>query len=52
VNFWLGGPEYFREDEHFTNSVLKDREAEPNFESAAKTDQVIAKVKNRAEENE
>jgi predicted dehydrogenase len=52
VNFWLGGPEYFREDQHFANSVMSDSEAEPNFESAAKTDQIIAKVNRRAEENE
>jgi predicted dehydrogenase len=52
VGFWLGGPEYFREDQHFANSVKKNREAEPNFESAAKTDQIIAKVKSRAEQNE
>lgn len=52
VGFWLGGPEYFREDQHFANSVMSDREAKPNFESAAKTDEIIAKVKSRAEENE
>lgn len=52
VDFWLGGPEYFREDQHFANSVIKNREAEPNFESAAKTDQILAKVKSRAEQNE
>jgi predicted dehydrogenase len=52
VDFWLGGPEYFREDQYFTSSVMSDREAEPSFESAAKTDQIIAKVKSRAEQNE
>jgi predicted dehydrogenase len=52
VNFWLGGPEYFREDEYFANSVIKDSGAEPDFKSAAKTDEIIAKVKSRAEENE
>jgi predicted dehydrogenase len=52
VDFWLGGPEYFREDQHFANSVMSNSEAEPNFESAAKTDQIIAKVKSRAEQNE
>ena len=52
VNFWLGGPEYFREDEYFANSVMNDREAEPSFDTAAKTDQIIAKLKSRAEENE
>jgi predicted dehydrogenase len=52
VCFWLGGPEYFREDQHFTNSIMKSREAESNFESATGTDKIIAKVKSRAEENE
>jgi predicted dehydrogenase len=52
VSFWLGGPEYFREDLHFVNSVINGKEAEPDFESAAKTDEVIAKVKSKAEKNE
>jgi predicted dehydrogenase len=50
VAFWLGGPEYFREDQHFVNSVTKNCEAEPNFECAAKTDQIIAKVKNEVDQ--
>jgi predicted dehydrogenase len=52
VDFWLGEPEYFREDQHFVNLSLNNGEAEPNFECAAKTDEIIAKVKSKAEENE
>lgn len=52
VDFWLGGPEFFREDKYFATAGMEGCEAEPNFESAAKTDQIIAKVKRRAEENE
>lgn len=49
VYFWLGGPEYFREDEYFVNSVVEEREAEPSFNTAARTDQILAKVKRRTE---
>lgn len=52
VDFWLGGPEYFREDQHFMNSAMNNKEAEPSFDAAAKTDEIIAKVKSKAEENE
>jgi predicted dehydrogenase len=52
VDFWLGGPEYFREDQHFVNLSMNDKKADPNFECAAKTDEIIAKVKSRVEKNE
>lgn len=45
VGFLLGGPEYFREDEHFIRSVLEGRVAEPSFCTAAKVDYVINQVR-------
>ena len=50
VDFWLGGPEYFREDQNFVNSVMNETEPEPSFDAATKTDEIIAKVKSKAEE--
>jgi len=52
VFFWLGGPEYFREDEYFVNSVIEGCNVEPSFYTASKVDQVIGQVRDRAEENE
>jgi len=52
VDFSLGGPEYFREDQRFVNLSMNDGEADVNFECAAKTDEIIAKVTSRAEKNE
>lgn len=51
VGFLLGGPEYFREDEHFIESVLNDRKAEPSFHTASKVDHIIDQVKERAGQN-
>lgn len=48
VFFWLGGPEYFREDECFVKAVLEKRNAEPDFYTASKIDQIIDQLKNRA----
>ena len=46
VPFWLGLPEYYREDEFFISCVVNDRAAEPCFGSAAKVDKAIEDVKN------
>ena len=51
VAFWLGGPEYFREDEHFVESVMRDNEAEPSFYTASSVDRVIDQVKSGADAN-
>lgn len=48
VRFWLGLPEYFREDECFVSSVMKKRRTEPDFASASKVDRIIELVKNGA----
>jgi len=45
VFFWLGEPEYFREDEHFVKSVLEGCNAEPNFYNASKVDYIIDQVR-------
>ena len=52
VFFWLGGPEYFREDECFVRSVIEGDNAEPSFYTASKVDQIIEQIKNRADESE
>ena len=52
VFFWLGAPEYFREDEYFIKSVLEDRNVEPSFYTASKVDYIIDQVRYRAEKNE
>jgi predicted dehydrogenase len=45
VAFWLGEAEYFREDQHFINSVLEGRVAQPDFCTAAKVESVIDQVR-------
>lgn len=52
VIFWLGGPEYFREDEYFIKSVIEGRNTEPSFSMASKVDCIIDQVKHRDDENE
>ena len=44
VGFWLGSPEYYREDKRFIEAVLRGETAEPCFESAAKVDRLIDKI--------
>lgn len=52
VFFWLGAPEYVREDEYFVKSVLENRSAEPSFYAASKVDYIIDQVRYRAGRNE
>jgi predicted dehydrogenase len=44
VGFWLGAPEYYREDECFVEAVLRGGSVEPCFGSAAKVDRLIDEV--------
>jgi len=44
VGFWLGAPEYYREDECFAEAVLRGGSVEPCFGSAAKVDRLINEV--------
>jgi predicted dehydrogenase len=48
VEFLLGAPEYFREDDYFISSVLEKRDGNPNFHTASKVDLFIDQVKSRA----
>jgi predicted dehydrogenase len=48
VGFLLGGPEYYREDEHFINSVLSGTISKSDFESAIKVDYLLDQVRCRA----
>lgn len=52
VFFWLGAPEYFREDEYFVKSVLERRSAEPSFCTASKVDYIIDQVRCKSGKNE
>ena len=45
VDFWLGEAEYFREDQHFIQSIIAGHGAEPDFCTASKIDRVIDDVK-------
>jgi predicted dehydrogenase len=44
VPFWLGLPEYYREDAYFIDAMTSAGRAEPDFASAAKVDAMIAQV--------
>lgn len=44
VPFWLGLPEYYREDVHFVEAVTLATRIEPDFASASKIDKMIAQV--------
>lgn len=50
VPFWLGLPEYYREDLHFVDSIAKHRPAEPDFNAASKVDEIISQVEKRVNE--
>jgi predicted dehydrogenase len=51
VDFWLGAPEYFREDRCFIESILANQRAEPDFFSSSKVDLIIDEVKVKAKRN-
>ena len=52
VPFWLGSPEYYREDKYFVGCLLDGFESEPCFESASKIDMMIEDVKNKLRKGE
>lgn len=52
VFYWLGGPEYFCEDEYFIKSILKGGKTEPDFHIASKVDKIIDQVKSKADKHE
>jgi len=47
VNFMLGVPEYYREDEYFVNSVLSGNKTELGFLTASKVDYIINQVQKK-----
>jgi len=48
VPFWLGSPEYYREDETFVGAVGQKVIRQPSFDSAAKVEFVIEEVEKKA----
>ncbi len=46
--FFLGGTDYFREDEAFVRALTSGSEVEPGFRSAAMVDQVVDQVEEKA----
>jgi len=51
VPFWLGLPEYYREDLHFVNSVNEGHAAEPGFYEASKVDEIISQIEKSVGQN-
>jgi len=49
VPFWLGSPEYYREDAYFIECIKSNLVAEPSFETAAKVDMLIENIQECAE---
>lgn len=45
VDFWLGESEYFRENQHFIESILHGKKAEPDFYTASKVNESIDQVR-------
>ena len=48
VAFWLGSPEYYREDEFFFNAIKQKLIGQPSFDSAAQVELVIEEVEKKA----
>lgn len=52
IEFWLGGPEYYREDAYFVKSITNNSLAEPSFETASKVDLLIEMIQQKAEKHD
>lgn len=52
VGFLLGEPEYFREDHHFIEAILRRDYARPDFSTASRVDYLIDQVRQKAAKNE
>ena len=52
VGFWLGLPEYYREDAVFVESIRSGNGARPSFRDALEVDQFIDAVRQKAERHE
>jgi predicted dehydrogenase len=47
VDFFLGGPEYYREDKHFIESAISGEATRSDFESALKVDYLLEQVRRK-----
>jgi predicted dehydrogenase len=52
VAFWLGGPEYYREDECFVKAIEQKLAEQPSFNSAARVELAIEEVEKRTIKHE
>ena len=52
AQFWLGGPEYYREDAYFIDCIQNNSAAEPSFDAASKVDFLIDAIQRNAEKHE
>jgi predicted dehydrogenase len=52
AQFWLGGPEYYREDAYFVDCIQNNLVAEPTFDAASKVDFLIDSIYRNAEKHE
>jgi predicted dehydrogenase len=52
AQFWLGGPEYYREDAYFVDCIQNDLIAEPTFNAASRVDFLIDAIYRNAEKHE
>ena len=52
VKFWLGGPEYYREDAYFVKSVINNSLAEPSFKTASNVDLLIEAIQQKAKRHD
>ncbi len=48
VKFWLGNPEYYREDALFVEALKTNSQVEPSFETSAKVDSIIETIQQKA----
>jgi predicted dehydrogenase len=48
VPFWLGNPEYYREDECFVRAIKNQLIEEPSFDSATKVERAIEEIEQKA----
>ena len=47
VGFLLGGPEYYREDEHFIDSIISGKTPKSDFKSALKVDYLLEQARRK-----
>ncbi len=51
VDFWLGSPEYYREDEFFFKAIEDKLIGQPSFDSAARVEHIIEEIEKKAKTN-